>query len=466
MSGWWWVPENPEYRIPGILEIDEDNRFKLTTTEGPKPINELFQIKYIRTNETVPIINGIAKDSESNNDSLITLAECSVIQYSGSKLIKTTYSIQYVVMDYHFVDLSEICATEVYVKPQFIDNWISDSNFQVETQENQDKFEYSIHYSLPDPVHIFHDNELSIYLNYRASAPWLIISEAVLTQSIFVNIEFHTFKKFAFIQLLVDKIRNWFAIAFSLPIRILVFELRLSNEIQEGVNNHSKKTVTFLVSDNNTYTSRNDLNSRNMVISFNDLILNSQKYFHNWFDKYETLAPSLKIYSDTIYNINLYPQNQFLNYVFALEIYHRRTNFEAIEIKSKHHEKIEKIAAKIIDMNEREYIRACLSKKNPVNLKTRLLDLFEKHQPVIESFILDIDEFLDKVISTRHRLVHLADPKDSELILDGKNLTEANSKLKIMLQLVYLHEMGFSNEQISQQIRRPFQHKKYFEPDK
>lgn len=460
-TGLWWLPSNPEYRISGILELGEDNIFKLTTTEGPIPINKLFQPKGILTNEPIQIINGIAKDADSDADVQFTLNECRIVRYSGSQLIKTTYTVRYIAQEYHFSDLEAISASKVYIKPQFIDSWISKSGFDVAYDDATKFFNYNVKYRQPDPIPLFQDQELSIYVYFRANAPWQISNKAVLTQSVFINVEFNEVKPFSFVHGIMDKLKNWFAIAFSLSIRIVEFEISLGSNDTQG-NIEDRAPIKFLVSDNDTYTLREDLHSRHMIISYSDLQNNSQAIFKNWFDKYEVLAPILKIYIDTIYNNNLYPQNQFLNYIFALEIYHRRTNFEARVIWDKHYERIEWIAEQIRFKNDKEFIKSWLKKKNPVKLETRLLDLIETRRSIIETFVSDIELFINKVISTRHHLVHLAPPKDFELILDGKNLQETISKLRILLQTIFLYEMGFAEEKISEQIKRPLQNRNYF----
>lgn len=169
-EGWWWLPDNKDYRIPGTLEIKPDNSYLLTTIEGPIPLNELIQTHNLRTNEPIHIINGIAKETGANTDRIFTLVNCFVSTYSGSTLIRTGYSIQHIAFDCHFSELSSILSDKVFIKPQFIDDWIISESYKVDHSNENEKFEYTIKYEQPKSVSLFECEDFSVYLYFSAKS--------------------------------------------------------------------------------------------------------------------------------------------------------------------------------------------------------------------------------------------------------------------------------------------------------
>jgi len=117
-TGYWNYPDNPEYSFSGTLYLNGINNFTLTVIEGPISITKLIQIHNLRTNEPISIITGIVKDSETNTDYQITLFNLRVISYSESTLIKTIYSVQYVIFDAHFSSIKD-CLFRKIPKPHY-----------------------------------------------------------------------------------------------------------------------------------------------------------------------------------------------------------------------------------------------------------------------------------------------------------------------------------------------------------
>jgi len=195
-----------------------------------------------------------------------------------------------------------------------------------------------------------------MYIYFRANYKLKFDDLPESNESIFINIEFTENQDFTGIIQMREKIRNWFAIANSLPISIEEFEIRQNRKETNG------RSLPVLVADSNAYTIYKD-NSNSHLLSYKDIADTSQKIFENWFTKYEFLYPVLKIYFDTIYNPHLYDYTAFLNLIFALEIYHKRKNPSAPQIVKRFRDKIDKLLPQIQDKNDREQLKSWLEKK-------------------------------------------------------------------------------------------------------
>jgi len=101
-------------------------------------------------------------------------------------------------------------------------------------------------------------------------------------------------------------------------------------------------------------------------------------------------------------------------------------------------------------------------KKNGINLKSRLLDLITSHEYITKEFIDGFELFINKIVKTRHFLVHNVKPENEELIIKKNEIKLFTAQLRILLQIVFLYEMEIPQEVIIKNIRKPWQNNRYF----
>jgi hypothetical protein len=109
----------------------------------------------------------------------------------------------------------------------------------------------------------------------------------------------------------------------------------------------------------------------------------------------------------------------------------------------------------IPDWVEKEHHEKSLKSRikygNEFSLRTRLNKIFAEYQENLIEFIENKNAFIEKVIDTRNYLTHY-DKKEKAAI--GEELDPIIQKLKILLKICLLTELGFSSEEIKKLFSR------------
>ncbi|PKP51219.1 MAG: hypothetical protein CVT92_13335 [Bacteroidetes bacterium HGW-Bacteroidetes-1] len=457
-KGFWWFFGNKEEDIPGILEIIEGESFRLTVFFGEHTslAKKLQPYFYSRFLQKPPTIIGIAK-SEKNKDLYFSLFECEFEYFRFAKLREVSFTGRVLLKHSLVEDLSKVKLGTAFFKPQFLDTWINEKAIKTDYDWASKDYEIRMHYKQPEAITLFKDSNKRIYIYYRANFDGPPNEKFNLTQSAFINIEFKNAVGYNYLQQLVDKLRNWYSIAIGLPVSIDMLEAR---KIQSA-DLDDEKYVELFIKDDRIFSSKNILRVGADLIPFQSEMIKNGQALKNWFNNYELIKPSLQIFIETLYNKHLYSQNKFLNFVFALEIYHRRkfNNFPD-KVNSKRGERVLSCVLK----KDEEWLRSKLEKqKETINLETRLDNLFKLYVYITKPLKINTKKTIVKIVQTRHRLVHHSEKTSPSKLLNEEAIDITAQKLRIVLQAVFLTEMGFNQEFITNHIRRPFNNSYYFD---
>jgi hypothetical protein len=147
---------------------------------------------------------------------------------------------------------------------------------------------------------------------------------------------------------------------------------------------------------------------------------------------------------------------QFLNIIIALESFHSHV------FNSKYfNEELKKSIIKKIDAECLVNIPSDIKKKiiqklqyiNEFSLRSRLKDLFGKFNYCEFAFFRNEGEFIEKIVAIRNFLIHY-DKKLKSKIPEDEEFFYLIQKLKVLLEVCLLEEIGFSKEEINRFILR------------
>lgn len=96
----------------------------------------------------------------------------------------------------------------------------------------------------------------------------------------------------------------------------------------------------------------------------------------SWLEKNEELEPICNLYFGTVYNSNVYLEHEFLNFIMALEAYHRRKSRNEEVPQEEHRKRIERI----LEASPAEYkkwLEEKLKYSNEPSLRKRLKEIFD-----------------------------------------------------------------------------------------
>lgn len=455
--GYWWLPEDDENRIPGTLIMNDNGDFILQIIET---FSNGDVEKKFRTHREFDLIIGIAREEGSNNDYSFKLLRSLVISNALNKLTYYKLHASYVLKSISS-EFSDILKFDIVkLEPQYLNQWLDINSLNLSySKKRSDKLhDFILSHEQPEPITLFKNKDFILKLHTSISYGFPINAEFKCSQSAFLKIEFSQPKGLTEIREVSKKIRNFFTLAIGTPIKI--------DKISVGWQESEGVYFDYLWKDkfqNNFDSSMKIHNSRHMLLSYNFLKDNVNLIFQNWFDKYDDLKFTINNFFSTLYNDFLYTEDKFLNYVFGLEVYHR-TKHGGFDYKKESYLQIrEEILDKLEDKHHIQWLEARLNKHIENSLKQRLAHLFSIHSQSLNGLVEDAEAFINNVVETRHYYVHEKVLNEEFVISDVIALNRMKTKLRVIIQAILMHELGFENEVINKQLCSTFHNSLIFD---
>lgn len=208
--------------------------------------------------------------------------------------------------------------------------------------------------------------------------------------------------------------------------------------------------------------SKDTNNDDNPLILFTLKQINDrfETFIQNWYQNWGDLKPVINLYISALYNPYLYRDNLFLNYMHALESYHRRRfggKYQTDEVFQR--DLYKKLVDAIPNDIDKDYKRSLIKGKlfyaNEFSLRRRIKELI-KNLP--DDYPFDIvkngkkrEEFVENVSDIRNFLTHFSET-NKYLPLEGKGFEYLIEKLRILLDIYLLHETGFDFNEIKNMV--------------
>jgi len=441
-KGIWWLPHKPKEQVSGT--------FKFTPNEGAvlDLIGSFKDITGMNKMLEPEIILGISSDGKN-----ITLHNCfetkSNLNFPG--LLTSSFYANIAFVGAHFQKTEDIKFKSLSVHYLYLDEWFNVSGFDI--QHLFDEKEVVIRYKLAEPIQAAID-DYKILLDVRATGPThsIVQKEASIKQRTYIRVEPSGEKSFDEYLNIMYRIQNFLSLGIMEPVYPLVVEgiTEVNKEMINDKTYNPPVKIYYRVSD--IPKAPKTLLPFDMLFTFKDISDRFEVFLRNWFEKADLLEPVYNLHFGTLYNPRMYLEHRFLSLLQAIESYHRRTmkNFELPE--EQHKNRIVEIL-NAVSHGHKDWLKNKLAYSNEPNLRRRLKEILEKFADVLNKFIPDKDFFIHKVVTTRNYLTHY-DETLKEQSAEGKELYHFTQKLKILLEICLLKELGFTSENIKSLISR------------
>ncbi len=187
-----------------------------------------------------------------------------------------------------------------------------------------------------------------------------------------------------------------------------------------------------------------------MLFTFKDISGRFESFLRKWFEKVDLLEPIYDLYFGTLYNPCMYLKHRFLSLIQAIESFHQRI-YGGEYLLDENYKKVYDTLVNAIPNGVKTDFKEILENKlkygNELSLRKRLKEIFDKYQEILNVFIENKNTFIEKVVDTRNYQTH-HDKDLKERYASGKELYNLTQKLKILLEICLLIELGFSSEEI------------------
>jgi len=449
-AGIWWLPEKHELQVSGTLYFNYKEGARLSL------IGSFVELQKLDALLSTKIILGLTQDGKQ-----ITLYRCHEknrnINFFG--LINSEFSVDVVFIGCHFEKEEDILFEKLSISYTNLDEWVGISGFQFDTKVDQKGYlkRFVVVYTPPQKFGAKIQNyniNISFDFNYKIDSRFII----QLKQITVIEIETKSPVHFTnYMETIVEYIRGF----LSLAIGESVYPIKIIGKSKASVTKLKDERVVL----NNIFIFYKlgrfaDFSKRvyahDMLFTYRDISDKLELYLENWISKSEILRPVYELYFSTLYNPSMYLNLQFLSLIQALEAYHRRI-YGGKYISDEDYTRMYKAFIKVIPKNIDPGFRNSLFEKikylNELSLRRRLKDLFKKYKNVVKPVIPDKKKFIDSIKNTRDFLTHYDKNLESKS-KKGKELYRLTQKIKFLLEICFLSELGMSDEIIRNLIKR------------
>lgn len=421
--GEWWLPCNKENKIAGTLTIKKNRKFELLLI-GDFSVDNW---------EEDCIVGRATKTSENKRKSII-LFQCQKTITANIGFVKCNFNVERLLITERII--------EKPVKQFSSCNILSDNFARFRNKSNikanlYGHFNYKIKSKKINEIQLLSNSQKSINFYFGLSSKFNK-NEVVLKDISSIKINYTN--KVSIQE--IDKDRRIIDAFFT----IISDNPTYSNDI---ILYHVTDDVPLVKIDfkleekNKLLTSNFNTSSPNEILFTLDEI-SENKHLLSFYDFYLKNEQIIGYFIDNKFNSYLQIENRFLNIISALEIYSRKMKPDS-EIKESH----QIIRNRILDnctKNDRDWLEKRVKGYIQLKLKDRLLLLFKHFLP--KDKISFLKSSLDKIVETRHKLVHLKVQKPENVIIDNDQLLILSDKLEVLFSLIILNECGFTNNQI------------------
>ncbi|MCG7845046.1 MAG: hypothetical protein MIO90_06415 [Methanomassiliicoccales archaeon] len=196
----------------------------------------------------------------------------------------------------------------------------------------------------------------------------------------------------------------------------------------------------------------NPLELEDMLMPLGSIGAGMGNIVSKWFTINENMAEVLDLYFAASQSAELYQETRFLMYMQAIEAYHRH-HYRNFEVDPEEHRRRVAVILESIPEQYREWMRDGLEYSNEPSQGQRLKDIYDDLRDTMDEFVGDRKRFVFQLTRTRNHLTHLDDNSD-DMVLKGNDLVLATMRLRLLLELCLLKELGIEPDRMRTAVMR------------
>lgn len=435
--GFFWLPENQEAKIPGILSITDGGKIELEIVGHFK--NEMPSLK--DGNDTIRIVGTIEKFG------LITLDRCFYTRrnLSFGGISKSKLHVSRALFGAAWDESEEITFESLSFSIDCLDEWLEITGLQ--TQSNFEEDTAEIIYKRPDSVSFEIGSGISLEIDFCYNLfGFGSVSESKITQSAYFKIITEKPKQLDEFIGIALKVTNFICFAVDEVLSISNVSAK-SESITRKIGRESHVVDIPVYFESSFFSEKKpQKHTHEMLFTFSAIEENSEEIFKNWLAAYEYLQPALDLYFATKGGAQRFLDGKFLALAQALETFHRRTSKTKL-MPPKEYKALVKGIVETCPQERKEWLRGRLQHGNEISLADRLRE-------IIEPFGEHIGEkdhrekLVRKIVDTRNYFTHYEEYLKAKSA-NGLELWVIYQKMEAILSLTLLKELKLGEDSIN-----------------
>ncbi|GFD91034.1 hypothetical protein KUL152_32600 [Tenacibaculum sp. KUL152] len=451
-SGYFWLPQNKDKKIPGTLSIQDGGKIELEVVG-------LFDdsIEALNGNDDLQRIIGHVE-----KDGLVTLENCFYRKknFSFGGISKSLLHVHKVISGVAYDKDEAVTFNTVSFVVEGINEWVAITGLNV--AHNSEHNITTLSYAPPEEIVYSLHAGLKLHILFRYTLPTIpTTSEAKITQQTYFKLSSENVRDFSEFSEVIHQLT--YLLGFSVDSTVTISDVvATSNEILWEVSPGKTKPVSIkLFYPSLPFSSIAPKIDRHKVLfRFEDIRKNAEHVFNKWFSTYSVIRPSLGLYFSAVSGDHKYLDGKFLALAQSLETYHRRTSNDILMDGSEFRSMVASILWNCPKKN-RKWLRGRLFHGNEINLGQRIKRIIEPYKSYLGNS-KQRNKFIRDVVNTRNYLTHYSEDLEKDAV-DGPELWNICQKMEAVFQLHLLQQLGFEKSDIQKILVNNYKLQQKFE---
>ncbi|MGA2915832.1 MAG: HEPN domain-containing protein [Sedimentisphaerales bacterium] len=446
-KGMWWLPENPERKVAGILSV-QNRDIKLDLFDSLKRSNLRDYLSSGNEVFSPKIIQGI-----TDNGKPCTLLNTFLANRNdnSSGVCNESYVVNFLLVGKLYNLTDEIKFSSVSINYTYLEEWLGYQPFKINYNEKPltAKFEPPVFFEFDiDSIDskITLSGDLITSIEHFTSFEW--------NYRAFIKVTPKDYMDYNWYLEIISSIGNLLTLLTGEPIYPKQIKA-CGSDIEIGAGQKTKEIIEFfygLWGDKLPKT----IHCNEMIAPLPILKERLNIIFQKWFEKSLLLKPTCDLFFST-FRTKTYQDAVFLNLVQAIESYHRR-KCSGIYVDKEEYAKYEKLMTEAIPhempKDLKESFRRRLRYGNEYALRKRIREIFSNVQKsMLELIANNTEKFIEKIVDTRNYLTHYDKELESRSITKGIDFYYANEKLWLLLIVLLLKELDIEDSIVADRIK-------------
>ena len=452
LSGFFWLPDEPDFRVPGDLYISGscEPSVKVRLVEISSGWREVINATTSGSDPGSARILGISEGMGQ-----YTLDDCWVksLRGLGSGLTELTLIARFAFSGCHYDPREEVQFDEFSFSVEGLDEWLAvsgiDVNFDFKNQKSV------IDVSVPEEISLGLPEGVKLKFRFGVTFPAVTrtITEAKVTQKAYACIASAELKPLEYFTSLATKLRNFLRLAMGQPVSVdsaTGYSAELTRATGDG--GQTKVPIQVYYREAGASDQEQEAPWFRMLFFYTDLEEQLEEKLAEWLHNYNDFGPALDVYFTTMANTSQYVEVEFLQRVQGLETLHRRSSQET---EMPENEFVSILSSLLLECpsGRQEWLKGRLRYANELSLRKRLSAMTEPFEQFFEGQRKQKD-FIDKAVVTRNYLTHY-DARLETRAAKGQDLWKLTKGLEVLFQLHLLQFIGFNSDSVDQFLQRP-----------
>jgi hypothetical protein len=447
LKGIWWLPEKPDTQISGVLAFDNEKKISLELLGSFRELTSLggrdfFQPELILGISDVGHICTLFRNIETNSQ----------LNFPGIQ--KSIIETQYLFIGKHFKSPDDIIFPSLKVSFTNLENWLTIRPFSLEIPDNKENKDWKLIHKWPSEFKSqLAEIESYIESTHEFNTGGNLITDAIWKSKAFLQITPNEAKDFKWYWGMMYDLCNLLTLLIGETTFINQVKA-LGNDVKIGPDKTTKENIELFFTQKKVRINK-EIHHFEMILPFPRIFEQITDVLSLWFTKATGLRSVYDLFFGTFYNPGMYLQFHFLSLMQALEIFHRVTKggkYLSNDDWKPFRATLANAIPAELDSGHKDSLKSRIKYGNEYSLRKRIGELLES---LDEQTLLRLSPtnkyFTGVLVDTRNYLTHY-DDELKDVALKDADLYWANQRLRILISLLLLKEIGIQEKLILDQM--------------